>query len=69
MANIEGLHVKAGSTESSDSRSQSRADALAALEALGISRAAAERSIRKVLRNQPDVQTAEELIRLALRER
>lgn len=70
MANIEGLHVKAGSTDSgTDSRSQSRADALAALEALGISRAAAERSIRKVLRNQPDVQTAEDLIRLALRER
>ena len=70
MANIEGLHVKAGSADGSgDSRSQSRADALAALEALGISRAAAERSIRKVLRSQPDVQTAEELIRLALRER
>ena len=36
MANIEGLHLKAGSTDSGDSRSQSRADALAALEALGI---------------------------------
>jgi len=42
--------------------------ALAALEALGLPRAAAERSLRKVLREHPGIQSAEELIRLALRE-
>jgi len=52
----------------SEARAAARSDALAALEALGFSRAAAERSLRKVLRAHPGVQTAEELIRLALRE-
>ena len=51
-----------------DQRSSARADALAALEALGLSRAAAERNLRKVLRADPGIQSAEELIRLALRE-
>lgn len=51
-----------------DVRAQARADALAALEALGLPRAAAERSLRKVLRQHPGLQSAEELIRLALRE-
>ncbi len=51
-----------------DVRTQARADALAALEALGLPRAAAERSLRKVLREHPGLQSAEELIRLALRE-
>ena len=63
MASIEGILVKSGASEGGvDSKGQARADALAALEALGISRAAAERSIRKVLRNQPEVGSAEELI-------
>ncbi len=48
--------------------SAARADALAALETLGLSRASAEKSLRKVLRAHPGVQTADELIRLALRE-
>jgi len=52
----------------SEARAAARSDALAALEALGFSRAAAERSLRKVLRAHPGVQTAEGLIRLALRE-
>lgn len=52
----------------SEARSVARADALAALEALGFTRAAAEKSIRKVLRDHPGVQSAEELIRMALRE-
>ena len=51
-----------------DGRSEARADALAALEALGLARATAERNLRKVLRAHPGTQTAEELIRLALRE-
>ena len=52
----------------SDARAEARADALAGLEALGYSRAAAEKNIRKVLRNHPGLQSAEEIIRLALRE-
>jgi Holliday junction DNA helicase RuvA len=52
----------------SDVRAAARADALSALEALGLSRAAAEKNLRKVLRAHPGLQSAEELIRLALRE-
>lgn len=55
-------------TGGSEARAAARADALAALEALGLSRAAAEKNIRKVLRDHPAVQSAEELIRMALRE-
>ncbi len=44
-----------------------RADALAALESLGLTRAVAEKRIRAVLRKHPQIQSAEELIRLALR--
>jgi Holliday junction DNA helicase RuvA len=45
-----------------------REDALAALEALGLSRSAADKSIRELMRRYPDVTSAEELIRLALRQ-
>jgi len=55
-------------TGGSDVRAAARADALAALETLGLSRAAAEKGLRKVLREHPGVQNADELIRLALRE-
>lgn len=47
---------------------QARADARAGLEALGLSRAEAEKRIRKALRDQPGLQSAEDLIRLALRQ-
>lgn len=50
------------------SLSAARADALAALEALGFSRATAERKLRLALRNHPGTQSADELVRLALRE-
>ncbi len=43
-----------------------RADALAALETLGVSRAKAEQLLRKVMRSHPDVHTAEEFVQLAL---
>lgn len=56
-------------TGGDEARAAARADALAALEALGFSRAAAEKSLRTVLRNHPGVQSAEELIRLSLREK
>jgi holliday junction DNA helicase RuvA len=51
-----------------DQRAAARADALAALEQLGLSRAAGEKSLRSVLRNHPAIQSADELVRLALRE-
>lgn len=51
-----------------ETRAAARADALAALEQLGLSRAAAEKNIRKVLRDHPAIQSADELVRLALRE-
>lgn len=44
-----------------------RMDAMAALEALGLSRSAAEKSVITVLRQNPDITSAEALIRLALR--
>ncbi len=44
-----------------------RSDARAGLEALGLSRAEAEKRIRVVLRDHPDVSSAEDLIRTALR--
>lgn len=43
-----------------------RVDALAALETLGISRAKAEQLLRKVMRNHPEVNTAEDFVQLAL---
>ncbi len=47
---------------------EARADARAGLEALGLSRAEAERRLRKALKAHPGTQSAEELLRLALRE-
>lgn len=46
-----------------------RLDALAALESLGLSRATAEDRVRQVLATSPDLVSAEQLIRLALKER
>ena len=45
-----------------------KTDAMAALEALGLSRSAADKAIRKVMKDDPDIATAEDLIRLALRQ-
>ena len=47
---------------------EARADARAGLEALGLARAEAERRLRKALKAHPGTQSAEDLIRLALRE-
>ena len=44
-----------------------RADAMGALEALGLSRSAAEKAVLTVLRKNPEIRNAEEIIRLALR--
>lgn len=43
-----------------------RADALAALETLGLSRAKAEQLLRKVMRTHPEITKAEEFVQLAL---
>lgn len=48
--------------------SEARSDALAALESLGFNRASAEKNLQKVLKSNPDVTAAEEMIRLVLRE-
>ena len=47
---------------------KARADALAALETLGLSRAVADKRIRRVLRAHPALETADEIVRLALRD-
>ncbi len=50
-----------------DERSLARNDALAALQALGMSLAAADKKLNSVLAQHPENKTAEELIRLSLR--
>jgi len=57
----------AGVSSAQDAFSSARADAVAALEALGMSRNAADKTLTSVLNKHPEVSTAEELIRLALR--
>lgn len=47
---------------------QARADALAALETLGLTRVVADKRIRRVLRAHPALETADEIVRLALRD-
>ena len=57
---------------SSDGRAgrggSTRLDALAALESLGMTRASAEERIRRTLKEHPGLVTAEQLIKLALRD-
>lgn len=67
FAAVDGLEP-AGVLGGDGSTSQARADARAGLEALGLARAEAERRLRRALRAHAGVQSAEELIRLALRE-
>ena len=45
-----------------------RLDALAALASLGLSRTSAEEKIRRTLKENPDLETAEQLIKRALRD-
>ena len=61
---IEATHALGGAGDTA----QARTDARAGLEALGLSRAEAERRLRKALRAHPGTHSAEDLIRLALRE-
>ena len=66
FAGLDGLEPAGGAGDGTDA--QARADARAGLEALGLARAEAERRLRKALRAHPGTQSAEDLIRLALRE-
>lgn len=52
----------------SEARAEARADALKALTELGLARADAERAIRNVLRDDAGIQSADELVRRALKE-
>lgn len=60
----------AGGRKTSDSgedRTEMTVDAIGALITLGMSRIAAEKKIRSVLKSNPDISSAEDLTRLALR--
>ena len=67
FAGMDGLDT-GGSMGGDSAASEARADARSGLEALGLGRAEAEKRLRKVLRAHPGTQSAEDLIRLALRE-
>ncbi len=67
FAGLDGLEP-AGALGGDGAAAEARADARAGLEALGLSRAEAERRLRKVLRAHGGSPSAEDLIRLALRE-
>ena len=67
MAAADGIEA-AGTLGGDGDTAAARADARSGLEALGLSRAEAERRIRKALRAHPGTTAAEDLIRLALRE-
>ena len=56
-----------GFSSQADEKTRARNDALAALEALGMSRNAADKSLKSVLSKHPDVSGADEMIRLSLR--
>ena len=67
FAAVDGLET--GSVLGGDGAlGEARADARAGLEALGLSRAEAERRLRKAIKAHPGTQSAEDLLRLALRE-
>lgn len=63
----DGLEDGSSGADASTGDGNFRADAMAALEALGLSRSAAEKAVLGVLRKDPSIRNAEEIIRLALR--
>ena len=61
---LEGVEVGGAS----EAKASARDDARAALEELGFSKAGAEKALRKILRDNPGIQSADQLVRMALRE-
>ncbi len=68
FAAIDGLETGGVLGGGDSAFAEARADARSGLEALGLSRAEAERRLRKALKAHPGTQSAEALLRLALRE-
>jgi Holliday junction DNA helicase RuvA len=68
LANLDVFDDTAPLSGGSDARAQARADALDALTELGMSKADAERAIRRVLREDAAIQSADELTQRALKE-
>jgi holliday junction DNA helicase RuvA len=68
FAGLGGNELTPGVSGDGPDDGQARADALAALVSLGYSKAAAEKSLLKVIKANPDARSTEELIRLSLRE-
>lgn len=66
VVELDGVPAKQA-TGVADATMEARSDARAGLVALGLSRAEAEKRLRKVLRSNDGMLSAEELIRLALR--
>lgn len=67
LADLDVLEGSAPLSGGSDARAVARQDALDALVALDLSRADAERALRNVLRSDPGIQSADELVRRALK--
>ncbi len=65
---FEKMEVGSDDIPAGSDGSTARLDAIAALEALGLSRAAADKSLRSVLQKHPAITSAEDMIRLALRD-
>ena len=65
MASLDGVDLAQGGADGAVA--EARSDARAGLEGLGLARAEAEKRLRKILRENPGLQSAEEMIRLALR--
>ena len=67
LANLDVFEGSAPLSGGSDARATARKDALDALVALDLSRADAERALRTVLRDDAGIQSADKLVRRALK--
>jgi Holliday junction DNA helicase RuvA len=68
LADLDVFEGSAPVSGGSEARAAARQDALKALTELGLARADAERAIRNVLRDDAGIQSADELVRRALKE-
>lgn len=68
LADLDVFDDTAPLSGGSDARAEARSDALEALTELGLNKADAERAIRRVLREDAGIQSADELVRRALKE-